>query len=508
MGGEPRPEQWLPLARKLDWTYRYVGERDVFPPETSGEPWLPHAAWALWDEPYHTTYAGYVANQCEKDRALYAVRDAFSKLDGYAKLSEPWINGLKLHAATLPLAEFAAVVGNLRGARFGRDGAWRAACTFGALDETRHTHIPLLLMHELLRTSAQFDWTHKFYHSNDWVAIAARHLTDELLLASNPIEFAIATNFVFETGFTNLQFVGLAAVAREAGDTVFETMNQSIQSDEARHSQIGHPVLETLLAHDPAYVQALLDKWFWRSWLLFAIVTGFSMDYLTPLEQRTRSFKEFMEEWVIDQYARTLEEYGLSRPWYWDTFLHALDNYHHMVYASAYTYRSTVWFDFVLPSPEERAWLRSKYPRSWDEIDPVWERITERWRDADPGNEFAVHGTSIVGFCDLCQLVLCNGSPSRNLATTLVHEGRKYIFCSEPCRWIFQREPQRYAGHRDIVKRVLAGEAPANLVAMLTRYFGLTYETWGKDVNGGRYPFIERASREPEVTAPGSEEDP
>ena len=138
----------------------------------------------------------------------------------------------------------------------------------------------------------------QFFHSNDWVAIAGRHLVDELLLASNPIEFAIGTNFVFETGFTNLQFIGLASMAHRVGDRMFEKMVQSIQTDEARHSQIGRPVLETVLKHDPDYVQYLVDKWFWRSWLFFAVVTGFAMDYLTPLRDRTASFKEFVEEWV------------------------------------------------------------------------------------------------------------------------------------------------------------------------------------------------------------------
>ena len=179
-----------------------------------------------------------------------------------------------------------------------------------------------------------------------------------------------------------------------------------------------------------------------------------------------------------------------------------METYHHMVYASAYTYRATVWFDIVLPGPQERAWLRAKYPQHWDQIDPVWDRVTERWAAADVGNDFAVHGTAIVGFCDLCQLVLCGGTPARNSAGTLVHEGKKYIFCSEPCRWIFEREPERYAGHKDVVKRVLAGEAPANLVAMLTQYFGLSYSTWGKDIFGGDYPFITRSR--PTAGAPGT----
>jgi len=37
-------------------------------------------------------------------------------------------------------------------------------------------------------------------------------------------------------------------------------------------------------------------------------------DYLTALDQRPYSFKEFMEEWIIDQFLRTLDEFGLKKP--------------------------------------------------------------------------------------------------------------------------------------------------------------------------------------------------
>lgn len=488
-------DDWLDLARKLDWDFTYVDEAEVFPEDVSGRPWLPHAAWADWDEPYRTSYAEYVSTQHEKEATVRAVREALGRLDDFRRLDRSWVNALKLHAATLPLAEFGAVVGNLRAARFGRDAAWRTMATFGALDECRHTQIPLLLMHDLVRWDRQFDWTHRFYHSESWVAIAARHFFDELLIGSDPIEFAVATNFVFETGFTNLQFLGLSSLADRVGDRLFETMATSIQTDEARHAQIGSPVLAKVVEHDRAHAQYLVDKWFWRSWLVFAVITGFTMDYLTPLERRTTSFREFMEEWILDQFLDTLAEYGLERPWYWETFLRSLSYYHHMVYVSAYTYRATVWFDLVMPGPAERDWLRRKYPASWDEIAPVWARIEERWRGCDPGVDFGVHGTSIIGFCDLCQLVLCNGTPARNDAETLTHAGRRYVFCSAPCRWIFESSPERYAGHRGLVQRVLDGEAPGNLMALL-RYCGLEYETWGKDVFGGDYPWLERPARE------------
>jgi toluene monooxygenase system protein A len=486
---------WSDLARDLDWTFSYVSEKDVYPEEAAGAPHLPAEAWRSWDEPYKTTFAEYVRVQSDKDAAVYAVRDALGRLEDFAKLDPVWKNALKLHAATLPLAEFAAIVGNLRGARFGRTSAWRTAATFGALDELRHAQIPMLLMHPLVRVDPQFDWVHKLYHSNDWVAIAARHIVDELLLGSNAIEFAIATHFVFETGFTNLQFIGLSSVAHDIGDRMFEKMVTSIQSDEARHAQIGRPVLETVAKHDRAYAQHLVDKWFWRSWLLFAVVTGIAMDYLTPLSERRRSFKEFVEEWVLDQFMRTLDDLGLDKPWYWSIFLEALENYHHMVYASAYTYRASVWFDMVVPSPRERAWLRTKYPRSWPAYEPVWERIASRWREADVNNDFAVHGSAIVTFCELCQLVLSGGTPAKNSAVVATIGGQKRIFCSEPCKRIYEREPERYADHKDVVKRVLAGEAPANLIALVQRYFGLDPATWGRDVFGGAYAWIDRTER-------------
>src|SRR5690606_19671081 len=164
-----------------------------------------------------------------------------------------------------------------------------------------------------------------------------------------------------------------------------------IQTDEARHAQIGGPVLQVLVQEAPEYAQALVDKWFWRTWLFFAVVTGFAMDYLTPLEKRTQSFKEFVDEWILDQFQRVLQQYGLKRPWYWETFMTSLDYYHHMVYASAYSYRATVWFDFALPGPNERAWLAEKYPASWAELEPVWDRIGARWSKSGPGVEWYVH---------------------------------------------------------------------------------------------------------------------
>ncbi|MGA7243864.1 MAG: toluene monooxygenase, partial [Terracidiphilus sp.] len=141
-------DDWIDLARKLDWDYSYVREEDVFPEILSGRPWLPHAAWQHWDEPYRTSYEDYVNTQSDKDAIFHGVREAVGRIEDFAKLDRSWLNGLKLHAATMAFTEFGAGMGDIRAARFGRDSAWRTMALFGALDEFRHTQIPLLLMHE------------------------------------------------------------------------------------------------------------------------------------------------------------------------------------------------------------------------------------------------------------------------------------------------------------------------------------------------------------------------
>lgn len=480
-------EEWVDLARKVDWEFSYVTEQAVYPPEMSGAPWLAHDRWRSWDEPFRTTYAEYVAGQHQKEAAVSAVREAVGRAEDFQRMARDWLSAVKLHSSTFALAEFAAVVGNLRAARFGRDSAWRNTALLGALDELRHTQIPLAVLHDAVRWDRQFDWTHKLFHTNDWVSVAGRHMVDELLLTSNPIELAIGTNFVFETGFTNLQFVGLSAMARGVRDKMFERMVQSIQTDEARHAQIGGPVLRRVVEHDPDYAQYLVDKWFWRSWLFFAVVTGFAMDYLTPLEHRKQSFKSFVREWILEQFEEQLAAYGLQHPWYWDSFLGQIDYYHHMVYASAYTHRATVWFDLVMPGEAERHWLQEQYPESWDSFDPIWQRIHARWRRSGPGVEWFTHGVTPVAFCELCQLVLCGGTPRRNSAIVKDFPDRRRVFCSEPCAWIFAREPERYSAHEGVVRRILTGKAPANLLELVGQHFGLDPDVWGKDVVGGAY---------------------
>jgi len=490
-----RRDDWLDLARKVDWTYTYVDERDVFPVALSGAPWLPQRAWQNWNEVYRNTYREYVANQRAKDEAVVGVRSALSKVHVLEGLDPGWLQLVKFHNGALALAEYAGAVAELRMARFGRDSAWRTMATLGGLDEIRHTQIPLLLGHDMLGFDGNFDWTHRAYHTNQWVMIAARHLFDDMFLAADAIDIAIQLNFVFETGFSNLQFMAMAALADGADDHLFEKPLASIQTDEARHAQIGHPVLRTLLENGATErAQYLVDKMWWRCWRLMIVLTGTAMEYLTPVSARTHSFKEFMQEWVAEQFMKNLAEFELARPWFWDLFIEELDYAHHSVQLGFYAYRTTLWFDVAAPDEAEREWLNKKYG-DWDEtFGPLWDQVEARWETEGEAGTLA---QALPALCNLCQLPTVFVRPGRSTACTLEVDGRNYLFCSEPCRWIFTKEMPRFAGHKNVVDRIVLGEAPGKLTD-LHEWMGLHAPIEnGKDLRRG----LDRWRLEPIPTA-------
>src|ERR1700727_924124 len=232
-----RRDDWLDLARKVSWATRYVDQREMFPEALSGSPWLTHDAWRDWNEAYRTTYREYVANQREKDAAVLGVRSALDKPHLFDGLDPGWVQLVKFHNGAVALAEYAGAIAELRMARFGRDSAWRMMSTLGALDEIRHTQIPLLIGHDMLAYDGNFDWTHKAFHTDQWVILAARHLFDDMFLAADTIDLAIQLNFVFETGFSNLQFMAMAAMADRAHHHLFEKTLVSTQTDEPRPAQ-------------------------------------------------------------------------------------------------------------------------------------------------------------------------------------------------------------------------------------------------------------------------------
>lgn len=482
-------EDWFDLTRDVDWEFTHVDHEAVYPEWMSGSGKVPIEAWAKWKEPYVTSYPEYVATQAEKDAGTYSVKAAIERSSLFEQLDEGWKSAAKIHFGGVALIEFIAVPAELKMARFGLAPSWRNTAVYGALDEIRHTQLNLWFAHELVSKDPQFDWTQKAYHTNEWGIIAARSVFDGIMMNPNAVDTAIQVPFTFETGFTNVQFVGLSSDALSAGDINFANMISSIQTDEARHAQQGGPTLEILMEYDPKRAQWLIDKSFWASARLFSVLTGPAMDYYTPLKHRRRSYREFMEEWIVDQFVSNIESYGLKKPWYWQEFLDGLETWHHSLALGLWFWRPTVWWNPQAGvSKAEREWLVEKYPRWETEWGPHWDVIID---NVNRGNMAATLPATLPWLCNLCHLPIGTAAAPRNAkypikSYPLTYNDHTYHFCSKPCRQIWWEDKDLLHQH-NVIERLLGGEIEQPDVPGILAWMGLTPDVMGDDAYGYKW---------------------
>jgi len=476
-------DDWYETSRDLNWTLSYVDPEVAFPQRWSGTEDIPAEAWDKWEEPFRVSYRDYVRIQREKESGVRAVSNALTRAGLYEKLDPAHVSASHLHMGTTCMVEHMAVTMQSRFCRFAPTPKWRNLGVFGMLDETRHTQLDMRFSHDLLGADPRFDWCQKAFHTNEWGVIAVKNFFDDIMLSSDVIESSLATTLTVEHGFTNIQFVALAADAMAAGDINWSNVLSSIQTDEARHAQQGFPTLEVLMEHDKERAQTALDIAFWRSHRLFQTLTGPAMDYYTPLERRKMSYKEFMLEWIVNHHERILKDYGLKHPWYWDQFMHSLENGHHAMHLGTWYYRPTLfWKPNAGVSPEERDWLNEKYP-TWEENWGVlWDEIIKNV------NDDCIEDTlpqTLPSLCSVTQLPIGSAMSRHDLEEQqLEYNGRLYTFDSEVSKWCFEQDPERYAGQETVIDRFIGGKImPADLAGALI-WMGLTPEVMGDDVYG------------------------
>jgi Methane/Phenol/Toluene Hydroxylase/YHS domain len=474
-------DDWYDTSRDLDWTLSYVEPEVAFPAAWSGTDGIPAEAWQAWEEPFRVSYRDYVRIQREKESGVKAVSNALLRSGTFDKLDPAHVAASHLHMGTTCTVEYMAVTMQSRFCRFAPSPKWRNLGVFGMLDETRHTQLDMRFSHDLLKHDPRFDWAQKAFHTNEWGVLAVKNFFDDIMLNADCVEAALATSLTVEHGFTNIQFVALASDAMAAGDINWSNLLSSIQTDEARHAQQGFPTLSVLIEHDPERAQRALDVAFWRSTRLFQTLTGPAMDYYTPLDQRKMSFKEFMLEWIVNHHERILEDYGLKKPWYWDQFMHSLDNGHHAMHIGTWYWRPTLfWKPNAGVSKDEREWLNEKYPTWEDNWGTLWDEII---KNVNEGRVEDTLPTTLPSLCNLTQLPLGSAMSRHDLAPhQVVYQGRLYQFDSEISQWCFEQDPDRYAGHQNFVDRFIGGQIQPPDLGGALGYMGLTPDVMGDDV--------------------------
>ncbi len=486
--------KWYDLARSTNWTAGYVTEDQLFPPEMSDPYRIPLERWDAYDEPYKVSYREYVKVQRAKDEGIYSVKTAAARTHFLDDVDPRWHGVLKMHYGGVCLGEACSQIAESRMVRFGKAPGMRNMATFGLLDEIRHAQAQLYFCHENIQRDVQWAWGHKCLNTEEWGAIMARSVFDDTFLGNDAVTTAIELTFAFETGFTNMQFLGLAAEAAEAGDTSFADLISSLQTDEARHAQIGAPALKIMIAsgHREA-AQRIVDIAFWRTYRFFGLISGCALDYFTPLARRTNSYKEFMLEWIGSQFERSLIDLGLAKPWYWDYFIQDLDTYQHGMQFGLWMWRQTVWFPVPAGvSVEEREWLEQKYPgwnASWGR---VWDQVTDNLL---AGREELTLANTLPIVCNMCQLpiVVPPGTAWKPEEHTLVRDGRRYYFQSHVDKWVFEQDPRRYGEFKSLVDRAAGGEVQPPTFEGFLNYMGLGPHERGYDANA--YAWLESFRR-------------
>lgn len=472
-------DDWYDISRDLDWSLSYATEAEVFPTDWSGTEGVPKEGWEAWDEPFRVSYRDYVRIQREKEAGVKAVGSVLGRSGTFEKLDPAHVAASQLHMGMTCLVEHMAVTMQSRFCRFASTPRWRNLGVFGMLDETRHAQLDMRFSHELIKHDPRFDWAQKAFHTNEWGVVAAKNFFDDYFLNADCVEAALASSLTVEHGFTNLQFVALAADAMAAGDINWSNLLSSIQTDEARHAQIGFPTLDVLVDYDKERAQKIIDVAFWRATRLFQTLTGTAMDYYTPLDQRKMSFKEFMLEWVVNHHVRILEDYGLKRPWYWDQFMNSLDNGHHAMQLGTWCWRPTLfWKSNAGVSKDEREWLQEKYPNWEQDWGVIWDVIIKNI------NEGRVEDTVPATVPVLCNMTQLNAAfaPRDLKPYQLKYNGRLYTFDSEVSQWCFEQDPERFAGHMTIVDRLISGVIQPPDVPGLMAYMDVTPDVMGDDV--------------------------
>jgi len=98
----------------------------------------------------------------------------------------------------------------------------------------------------------------------------------------------------------------------EAGDYLFEKMVTSIKPMKPATLKSGTRYLALVMKPRSRLRAVFASTNGFAKLAPFLILTGVSMDYLTAADQRSGSFKEFMESGSSTSSFRTLDEFGLK----------------------------------------------------------------------------------------------------------------------------------------------------------------------------------------------------
>ena len=460
------------LTRDLDWEFSYEDRKEAFPYEEFEG--IKITDWDKWEDPFRLTMESYWKYQAEKEKKLYAIYDAFAQNNGQTNVTDArYVNALKIFLTGVSPGEHAAHLGfAFTGRQMGGIGA-RVAAQMQSIDELRHIQTQI---HAMSHYNKFFDGFDEFNHMHDrlWYLSVPKSFFEDARTAG-PFEFMIAIGFSFEYVLTNLLFVPFMSGAAYNGDMATVTFGFSAQSDEARHMTLGLEIIKFLLEQhgdNLPIVQKWLDKWLWRGYRLLTLV-AMMMDYMLP--QKVMSWQEAWELYFEDAAGalfKDLERYGIKMPDYTDTIKQEKEHLSHQAWWIFYQYTHAAAFHTWTPTAEEMDWLSEKYPDTFDKYyRPRWELAAEM---EAKGERF--YTTGLPQLCQTCQIPMAfteMSDPTQVSYRESIYNDERFHFCSDPCKSIFDNEPEKYVNAWLPVHQILQGNCGGGGLDKVMEYYHL-----------------------------------
>jgi len=451
MAVEPKAEQAPPMSRDptgfyretsrgLYWNPTYISREQAYPhrytPQSSR---IRSSNWDAWEDPFRMFYREYVRIQAKKEMSYHSIADSNQRFDVAKRIDRRWVEGMKLYMTALSNTENFTANLMLRMARFVPSPSFSQASLYQAIDEVRHGQNDVNYMRWLNRHyDGLDDWMEWF--QRHWMFQTAR-VGFENMFAGDPFEMVIAVNTVFEAGWTNLLFVANPAVAVANGDIMFGQHQLTTQTDETRHIAIGMVGVRMMLEADERnipVVQEWFDKWSWLMHRMVGGATSIFIDYFG--KNKVMSYKEAFQHYYMKNYIEGLIEdlgpLGLRPPRFLKNMLEDNEIYSHALWKNMYEGRHVNIHKVEAPDRREREWFAEKYPNFKNRYEPFWEA-------AESGESLKLDTTFI--HCKVCQApAIFTDALNRPTVCSESYGGRRHYFCSEPCKWIFGLEPEKY----------------------------------------------------------------
>lgn len=461
------------LTRDLDWEPSYVSEEQLYP-HTTYEGIKIHD-WSKWDDPFRLTVDAYYRYQAEKDKRLYSVLEGFAQGQGHLTLSDArYLNAMKIFLGGVTPLEYQANRHFAYLARHFNGPGPRFAALCQSIDEMRHAQTEI---HTLSNYNKYYQGMHNFTQQHDrvWYLSVTKSYFDDALTAG-PFEFMIAIGFSFEYLLTNLLFVPFMSAASFNGDLPTMTFGFSAQSDESRHMTLGLEAIKFILEQDEAnvpIVQEWVDKWFWRGYRVTGLVAAM-LDYMLPRPVMSwkEAFELYFEQQMMQGLFPDLALYGIRPPKHVEQAIWEKEHLSHWLYDVLYQFSHAANFTTTVPDAEHMDWLSQAYPDTFDKYyRGKWEEMIELDKQ---GKRFSNPG--LPQLCQVCQVPITyreHGDPHMRAQFHSEHEGEHFNLCSEGCKWIFDREPEKYRQAWLPVHQIYQGNCGGPTLPDVLKWYGL-----------------------------------